>query len=1353
MRNQPIERFDPAKLEARLSRAKAALVGSEYEFAGEILTEMESEGHLHPEIRPLRRQIDQANRNRTIRQLLESAERRLKDDEYQLALEKIQQIIQIDPGHPEALRLKTSIESKRSSQQIDNWLRLASDHLDNFSFGHARQALQKLMQLKPGDTRALQLLESVDRKEQTYLAIKREKEQHYQAALECWRQGEVTSALSQVERLMALDREAPERSDVEKGAAYQELFNKVRSEHENLRNAYDEAKKHVEDGNFAAGLAICDKYLEKYPHHALFQSLRLDVGEAERQALSAFIAKVDREVQGEPDLDRKVGMLEAALARHPGESHFEQALKAVSARRGHINAIVARAQNLEERGQYTEALNQWEMLRSVYRQYPGLAFEVERLERRKEQQATADRKTRIIEQADAALKSGDFTAALRIILSAQADFPDDAELMPMEKLARDGIERLVKAEELIFQSRNLIGEGRFDEGLKLLNDAYGIAERSEYVRAALVEALLNRSSAAVDADPHYAESLVKRVLTLDGANAQARSLRLRIADRKRESMIHGALSRARQFQADGQVDAAACEVTRALEAYPKESRLNQLRQTLQQALDESQRHNEHSQDLEALKLPEQPPSANQGGQASLDDSDIGATRMFQNAGRVSPPNPAPSKPVPREAAPPPKLASAARAAAAMSSQVAEKPPQAPVAPQTPIPPARESIEYSSAWVPPPQAPKANGTSFKLAAVAAGVALVVAAIVFTYLHRRPGPPPTPKPSAYPVVFKSNVAAAHLLLDGKSVTLLGESLRAGPHTLAASSDGYLPATKTFTVAAGQSSPLAVEINLQPAPAELRIASDLTSGQVVLDGTASELRDGGLVRTDLGPGDHTLRITEGGQDLVSFSFTAKPLALPIVNGPVTTRRIQAVVISSLGTSARLWSSTGLKGGVTEDTIQPIAADGVGLSGLVTGSSTFLVEDGKTPRRTLALAATAVPAIRVDLGAERKTGTIIVHCNVSDAAVVVNGTVLKQPMKDGKKVLSLEPNTYQIKVVHPDYQQVAEQSVDLKKGDITKLTFDLLPTLKMGTLALERFPPDAEVSVDGINVGSTDSQGNFTKQLTPGAHTITVHKAGYDDSVLKREIKPNMAVAIAGETVMPRQGTVTFKVNPASAQLTYTREGGTQTSSATSGQSVALPAGNYRVSAEADGFEPKSESFVVGSGKSVSVDVVLSPVPPPPPTELTVENMCQDPHQWSLENKWWHHTSQETGWFKKNSGDFSFLFVKQSSKVFFKNKMKHVEWVVDSQPNGDRVSYILDEHMLHREAKIGATTQEWKVRHGLEAENTYQVHVDISPERIVIRGRNGQVLDDYKRPNASTALGKFGFSGDVMLSISSIR
>ena len=140
----------------------------------------------------------------------------------------------------------------------------------------------------------------------------------------------------------------------------------------------------------------------------------------------------------------------------------------------------------------------------------------------KNQQATADRKARIIEQADSALKAGDFASALRTLLGAQADFSDDAELMPMEKLARDGIERLVTAEGLVFDGQKLINEGQFEEGLKLLDSAYDLAERTEYVSAALLEALLNRISASVDADPQYAETLLRRALAIDGTNPQSK---------------------------------------------------------------------------------------------------------------------------------------------------------------------------------------------------------------------------------------------------------------------------------------------------------------------------------------------------------------------------------------------------------------------------------------------------------------------------------------------------------------------------------------------------------------------------------------------------------------------------------------------------------------------------------------------------------------------------------------------------------------------------------------------------------------------------------------------------------------
>src|SRR5262249_4740259 len=134
LRNDPIERFEPGKLQLRLARVENALEVSQYEVAGEILGQLEEEGYLHSSINELRRQVDQALRNRDIRQFLESARRFVAQEEYALALQKVQDALQLESANSEALELRSEIEAKRSAQQIGNWLNLAQKHLSNCAF-------------------------------------------------------------------------------------------------------------------------------------------------------------------------------------------------------------------------------------------------------------------------------------------------------------------------------------------------------------------------------------------------------------------------------------------------------------------------------------------------------------------------------------------------------------------------------------------------------------------------------------------------------------------------------------------------------------------------------------------------------------------------------------------------------------------------------------------------------------------------------------------------------------------------------------------------------------------------------------------------------------------------------------------------------------------------------------------------------------------------------------------------------------------------------------------------------------------------------------------------------------------
>ena len=102
-----------------------------------------------PRFGSLRRQLDNAVRRKTLAQLLDAARARFEEEEDPLALQKLQEALQIEPDNATALALKSKIENRRSEKQIENWYRLARQHIDNHAYPHAREALQNVLQLRP----------------------------------------------------------------------------------------------------------------------------------------------------------------------------------------------------------------------------------------------------------------------------------------------------------------------------------------------------------------------------------------------------------------------------------------------------------------------------------------------------------------------------------------------------------------------------------------------------------------------------------------------------------------------------------------------------------------------------------------------------------------------------------------------------------------------------------------------------------------------------------------------------------------------------------------------------------------------------------------------------------------------------------------------------------------------------------------------------------------------------------------------------------------------------------------------------------------------------------------------------
>ncbi|MGH9453354.1 MAG: protein kinase domain-containing protein, partial [Terriglobia bacterium] len=449
LRNEPIEIFDAVRIQPRVQRATKAFQDGDYEFAGEILGELQAEGHLNPAISELRRQVDQAVRQKKVHQLLESARTRFEEGEDPLALQKVDEVLQLDRDNIAALTLKAKIESRRSERQIESWFRLVQQHIDNHSYSHARQALQNVLQIRPMDKRAAHLLSEVERMAQEYTRTQQEKQRLYQAALDAWQNGEVSSALTKMGGVLDLDRRAPDTSHPEHTNLYQSFYNKVRTEHDSMNRAYAEARKYLADRNYARAMGLCEEYLAKHPGHALLQALKFDIEVQQRQQLSAYILEIDRRIEAEPDLDKCISILQEALALYPGEIHFERSLRTIKDKNDLVNAILARARLYEERGQFGEALGQWEILHTIYGQYPGLNFEIERVTKRRELQSQSEDKARWVEQIDFALQAGEHAQALNLLAKAQVDFPNDVELLELGKFVQKSVDRASEAQSLL----------------------------------------------------------------------------------------------------------------------------------------------------------------------------------------------------------------------------------------------------------------------------------------------------------------------------------------------------------------------------------------------------------------------------------------------------------------------------------------------------------------------------------------------------------------------------------------------------------------------------------------------------------------------------------------------------------------------------------------------------------------------------------------------------------------------------------------------------------------------------------------------------------------------------------------
>ena len=960
LRGEALERFDRGKIQPRIDRAKKAQAAGDHKFASEILSELEAEGNIDPEMSLLRIQIDQAIRQKSIRQLLESARTRLEEDEFPLAMQKIQEVLEIDPQNPDAVSLRSAIEKQRSQRQTENWFRLVDQHIHNGAFGQARQGLEEILKLNPHDAKARGLLADVDRREKEVARTRSETEQLYQSAMQCYQRGEVSSALTKLERILEMTRRSPDSTIPDRDAQYQSFYNQIRTERDASRSAYAEGQRYLADRNFVKALELCNEFLKKCPGDPMFQALKLEAEEQQRQDQSAFIAEVSRRAEAERDLERRVNILKEAVERYPEEPHLQQSLRLVRERRDLVNSIVERARQYEERGQFNEALSQFDILRNIYAQYPGIEFETERLKRRRDAQIREESKGRWVEQIDRQIAGGDYARAKELVRTALAEFPEDKEFAELERVAEGALGRAAEAEEWLQRGQKLCFDRQFGEGLEALRKAASLDNRNAVIRAALLNALVEQARSVLGQDWRAAEPLIEQALSIDGGHPLAKSLQGLVLDYKRQDILNDCVSQAREMQANGDLSGALAKVEEVLASCPNEVRLVQLRSTLR--------------NLGAVSAATPPPTP-----AGLRNAPT-LTPGAESAPRVGPERPPVSD-----------------FTLTLDRSVATRAPQpAPVAQPAPKPArapnallvdagklvarAAEGFRRIPKVLQDWAEPKGRFSKLQWGLIAAAPILLVLAFLM-----RPHPKPPPPPATiteYSVSLGSNVLTAKYRLDGAPVAALPSRLSPGPHTLEAFLPGYKTAAQSFTLENGVAKPFVVSLTLEPELVRLRLSSDLKSGNVKLDEKEPvELQDGNFASDGISlSGEHTFVLSQAGKESLSFSFRAEPGGLVTLSGPVKAKDVNAVVIASLASSAHVYASdSSVKGGLKDTTPQPIPAEGLELGG-ITANSELTLDDGKS-HRTLPMEVGNAPALTIWLAGDPNLGALEVEVRPAGA------------------------------------------------------------------------------------------------------------------------------------------------------------------------------------------------------------------------------------------------------------------------------------------------------------------------------------------------------------------------------------
>jgi tetratricopeptide (TPR) repeat protein len=553
-----------------------------------------------------------------------------------------------------------------------------------------------------------------------------------------------------------------------------DLHDQLFSEDQEAADAALEIKACLATSDISKALVTCDRMLSLHPESRLFEGLRLEIENREREVRLDFIRQLSAELEREPDLDARIKAIQQALKHYPAESHLIQLLKIATARRDLFNVLVAEARNDEISDKYDDALKCWSLLRELYPSVRGLEGEVHRVESLVDTQRRLKRRAEFVDAIFTLSSTGDYARAVYQCINALAEYPNDAGLLALKASIEEKAAHATELQNFVAEGVTFLQGQELDAALESFNKARTLDQNNLQVRYLIGIALLEKARAMMADD--------RRKLTL-------------------------LLEEARAF-----IPTHSDLRTPTLELHaPAENWESSL-----------------------VRVPEDPV--------------------------IAPEPPSPSSAVD----PPPAFPDRTPVEAIQLEPAPQTEPPPPLTPPEPQP-------EPTPWQAAPAAIHTDPPPIRKVLIAGLVILGALLVGWVVYANQPGLEASRAALPINVDIKATPEGSEIFVDGQRLGQSGvkAQIPRGSHTLSATLFGYDPQTLTVDVGAETKS---LQIDLQPTPLEMRLATDEATGTVWVDDQLSgDIHEGSVTISGVKPGVRTIRMSlPSGEIEMAFEFS---------------------------------------------------------------------------------------------------------------------------------------------------------------------------------------------------------------------------------------------------------------------------------------------------------------------------------------------------------------------------------------------------------------------------------------------------------------------------------------------------